>query len=238
MGENRVLLLNLAKVFNIARSYRKIKHSFDRKYTQLLIALILNFMLASFLVGNVGNIILSFFFVNTMITIVRTFSIRPRIFRLYNLIALSVFVIEIIGILGFIDATQLYISVLVQFIYAIYLSVGVYLIFGDIANSKKVTMDTIMGAICIYFLLGLCWAFLYSLCGTFDPDAFSIDYPISFNTFVYFSFTTLTTVGYGDISPTTEITRMLTNLEAIVGQMYPAIIISILVSIYTAQRQK
>ena len=59
-----------------------------------------------------------------------------------------------------------------------------------------------------------------------------------FSAFLYFSFTTLTTVGYGDISPASDITRMLTNLEAIVGQMYPAIIISILVSIYTNQRMK
>ena len=234
------MLLSLVKILNLARSYRKVKRSLDRKYTQLLISLIINFMLANFLVGDIGSAILSFFFVNTMITIVRTFSIRPRIFKFYNLIALSVFVLQILLIFNFIDSTQIFVSVFVQVMYTVYLGVGVYLIFHDIVNSQKVTMDTIMGAICIYFLLGLCWAFLYSLCGVFDPDAFSItiDNTEPFITFLYFSFTTLTTVGYGDIYPVSETTRMLTNLEAIVGQMYPAIIISILVSIYTAQRNK
>ena len=54
----------------------------------------------------------------------------------------------------------------------------------------------------------------------------------------YFSFTTLTTLGYGDIIPLSPLVKMLTNLEAIIGQLYPSILIAILVSDYLAQREK
>lgn len=231
------MLLNIIKM---PQSLRQIRRSLDKKYTQLLISLVINFMSASFLLGNIGRIVLSFIFVNTMITIVRTFSLSPKVFKLYNLIALLAFILEIISILRLIDNVNIAFSVSVQLVYMIYLATGAYLIFRDILFSKKVTVDTILGAICIYFLIGLVWSFIYSLCGTFDENAFSqsIRETGSFSPFLYFSFTTLTTVGYGDISPVSDVTRMFTNLQAIIGQMYPAIIISILVSIYTSGRVK
>ncbi|MEM7717215.1 MAG: potassium channel family protein [Cyanobacteria bacterium P01_A01_bin.68] len=55
---------------------------------------------------------------------------------------------------------------------------------------------------------------------------------------MYFSFTTLTTLGYGDIIPVSPLAKMLTNLEAIIGQLYPAILIAILVGGYISQRRK
>ncbi len=55
---------------------------------------------------------------------------------------------------------------------------------------------------------------------------------------VYFSFTTLTTLGYGDIIPMSSLAKMLTNFEAIIGQLYPAILISILVGSYLSQKTK
>ncbi|MDJ0797186.1 MAG: potassium channel family protein [Calothrix sp. MO_167.B12] len=57
-----------------------------------------------------------------------------------------------------------------------------------------------------------------------------------YSTGIYLSFTTLTTLGYGDILPVNPFAMMLTNLEAIIGQMYPAIFIAILVGAYLSQK--
>ena len=88
-----------------------------------------------------------------------------------------------------------------------------------------------------FFLIGIVWALLYSIVGTLDPQAFSHsgDTIDLFDSIFYFSFTTLTTLGYGDITPISDLARTLANLEAVVGTMYPAIYIARLVSLYTAQ---
>ena len=73
-----------------------------------------------------------------------------------------------------------------------------------------------------------------------DSNAFSqsiIDIE-SYGRAVYFSFTTLTTLGYGDIIPVSPLAKMLTNLEAIIGQLYPSVLIAILVGGYISQRPK
>ena len=117
---------------------------------------------------------------------------------------------------------------------------AVYLILRDILFSAKVTIDTIRGSICVYLLIGFVWALLYGIVASLNFQAFdqSIVFEESFGNTVYFSFTTLTTLGYGDILPVSPLAKMLTNLEAIIGQLYPSILIAILVSDYISQRTK
>lgn len=99
---------------------------------------------------------------------------------------------------------------------------------GEIDGNK------ILGAICLYLLMGLIWAVVYTL--------LQLDFPSSFQTmpqnsqwfmlfpdFVYFSFVTMTTLGFGDISPNLPVARFLVYLEAIVGQFYLAILVASLV---------
>ena len=62
--------------------------------------------------------------------------------------------------------------------------------------------------------------------------------PIFYSKAVHFSFTTLTTLGYEDIVPVSTLATMLTNLEAVIGQLYPSTLIAILVANYTAERTK
>jgi hypothetical protein len=76
------------------------------------------------------------------------------------------------------------------------------------------------------------FSFAYSTVQFFDPQAFSIPPEIlGRNSLLYFSFTTLTTVGYGDITLVNPFTMTLSNGEAIIGQLYPAIVIGKLVSL-------
>ncbi len=98
--------------------------------------------------------------------------------------------------------------------------------------------DRVFGAIVLYLLLGLIWGVLYAALGAHSPDAFA-GHPGAdggLTDWVYFSFVTLTTVGYGDITPVATSARSLAMLEALTGQLYPAIIIARLVSLQTSSK--
>ncbi len=98
-----------------------------------------------------------------------------------------------------------------------------------------VTVHRVMGAVAAYLLIGVTWAFGYKLLLQEVPDA--IHFESSFvgvptgepARFIYFSFETLTTVGYGDAYPVHRIARSLAMAEALIGQLYPAILIATLV---------
>ena len=102
--------------------------------------------------------------------------------------------------------------------------------------------DKLLGAICAYLLVGVTWALLFALIGDLDPGAFR--WPslhgeqvteASFSTYTYFSFVTLTTLGYGDVSPVSEIARRLALLEALLGQIYLAVLVARLVGLHLSQ---
>ena len=217
----------------------KHKNKTKKKYDRLLTTLIANFILAPFLRGNIGGLVLSGIFLYSIILIVKTFSLRPILFKFFSSIAILAFILEIVIRLELSKFVGVY-SFLIQGVFALYLAAAVYFILRDILFANQVTVDIIRGGICVYFLIGFVWALLYGIVASFDPQAFS--QPLieagSYGRSIYFSFTTLTTLGYGDIIPISSWAEMLTNLEAIVGQLYPAILISILVSDYLSQRSK
>ena len=103
-----------------------------------------------------------------------------------------------------------------------------------------VDSNRLLGAISIYLLLGLIWTVVYLGILEFDPEAFHGSgggpWLESFPEFVYFSFVSLTTLGYGDISPATPIARFVVYLEAILGQFYLAIMVASLVGIGISDR--
>jgi hypothetical protein len=114
------------------------------------------------------------------------------------------------------------------------LSVLVALILGQVFKDGPATRDRIFGAVAAYLLLGLTWAEAFRLVDIFLPNSFQGLHWLSgqhnLSSFVYFSLATLTTVGYGDIVPLTLPARSLSNLESLVGQLFPAIFIARLVS--------
>ena len=112
-------------------------------------------------------------------------------------------------------------------------------IIQSIFVSRVLSWDSICGAICGYLLLGVAWGLTFAMIYAVNPKAFQFgdlirqqmeqgDY--SRNVFIYYSFVTLTTVGYGDISPLSTPARTLAWLEAMTGQLYLAILIAGLIS--------
>ena len=105
-----------------------------------------------------------------------------------------------------------------------------------------ITWHRIQGAIAAYLLLGLIWAVAYRLVllqisDSSQPAGFGQRQGASMADLVYFSFATLTTVGYGDITPAHPEVRSLAMLEALVGQLYPAILIGRLVALELQYRK-
>ena len=101
--------------------------------------------------------------------------------------------------------------------------------------SGRITYHRVMGAILLYLAIGWTFGGLFTLVGLFAPNAFSSmtvsDSPVLASAMVYLSFGTLTTVGSGDIAPLHPIARSLCNLEAMIGQLYPASLLAKLVTL-------
>lgn len=121
----------------------------------------------------------------------------------------------------------------------------VFFIFSGLQTAKQVLftgdIDTnkILGAICLYLLMGLSWAVIYTLIQLYFPASFNNIHVNNqwfslFPEFIYFSFVTLTTLGFGDISPNLPVSRFLVYFQAIVGQFYLAILVASLVGSHMA----
>ncbi|MEP6822374.1 MAG: ion channel [Chthoniobacterales bacterium] len=111
-------------------------------------------------------------------------------------------------------------------------------ILGDVLGGTRVTMDKIFAAICVYLLIGYGWTFAYALIDDVQQGSFiaqSTTPPNDYDRILemrYFSFMTLTTVGYGDIVPHSSTARTVTALEAVTGQIYLTVLVARLVGLH------
>ena len=125
-------------------------------------------------------------------------------------------------------------------------SIGSILLF--IFTAQRVTLNLLCSSLCIYLLLGVLWAVGYSTTAILNPQAFFYNLPGQFQRgmvfdsggsaeSLYFSFTTLTTVGYGDIVPAMPLTRAMATLEALVGQLFLTVLVARLVGMHILDSQ-
>jgi len=121
----------------------------------------------------------------------------------------------------------------------IFLNLTTYLACKQVLFSGSVDGNKIIGAICIYIMMALSWAFGYLLIEEVYPGSFTglnhTDWHDNMQDMVYFSFVTLTTLGYGDISPVLPLARFFGYLEAVTGQFYIAILVASLIGIRLTQ---
>jgi hypothetical protein len=118
------------------------------------------------------------------------------------------------------------------------------LLLNSLMRAERVSDDTIIGGICAYMMIGLWFAMAYSLVLILDPSELVHggeplasgleDSSVRSAQLLYFSFVTLTTLGFGDITPAGEVARMMVTAEAIIGQLYIAIFIARLMALYLA----
>jgi Zn-dependent protease with chaperone function len=105
------------------------------------------------------------------------------------------------------------------------------LVFLRVLRAEEVRADEIYGGVAVYILIGLVWAYAYTLLETAQPGSFFTGgEPAELSLFGYYSFTTLMTVGYGDVHPLTAPARSLSIFEGLAGTFFMAVFISRLVA--------
>jgi len=153
-----------------------------------------------------------------------------------GIIALLIIILFFSLLLKVAGMNYLHLGLLVgYFSWATWLALQQVLLTGRDVNGNKM-----IGAICIYLLIGLIWTLLYLAIAEAMPQAFhGLKQQAWFKNFAdmtYFSYVTLTTLGYGDISPINPIARFLVFMEAIVGVFYMAILVASLVGARMSER--
>ena len=207
------------------------------KYSQLLSITILLFIVSPIFEGVSGRIIIGVVLFGTIIAIIRTFNLTKRFFFLLLTLIAAAFTLDIYtSIQANFDGIE-FLRFIVTLTYSLVILTALITINKKIFSVKKVDGDTIKGGIAVFFLVGIFWSLLYVMVYYFDPNAFSqsIEPLDVIDSMFYFSFTTLTTLGYGDLTPVHSVAKTLANLEAVTGMMYPSIFIARLVGLYTAQ---
>jgi len=133
------------------------------------------------------------------------------------------------------------ISLLTRIFGALFFGYAVINILRIVIQSAEVTKETIYAAIVAYMLMALMWAFLYMILELLVPGSFSFPergFRAETMRFKYFSFVTITTLGYGDIAPLTNKASSLVLLEALVGQIYLVVLVAWLVGMHVSRRSK
>ena len=122
----------------------------------------------------------------------------------------------------------------------LYFLILAYIITKHIFNNKKIDIHKIIGAVVLYLLIGMIFAYIYSILDLMNPDSFIASVVEPFENYeaksFYYSFVTLTTTGLGDVIPATSTARNFTVMGSLIGQLFPVILIACLVSIEIAHK--
>jgi hypothetical protein len=227
MAEN--LKTMTLKIFNNNNWFYK------EKFTFLLIVLFSYSLIVPFFIDIFQEkYITNFFFLIILLSAVFAVSSKKEHFIL--LLILSGLRIVLFCYTLFTSSENLLIvDIVLQIIFNVCL---IFIIGGYFYKDDRVSRNTIAAAMICYILLVLLWSDLYFLVELKFPNSFTIAHEAikaSPPILSYFSFVTITTLGYGDISPVSAPARNLAVCEAFIGQMYVAILIARLVAIHTAQ---
>jgi hypothetical protein len=213
---------------------------FRHRFLILLIALLLLLALYPFLEQDISERLLSIFFTGTLIAGTYAVSRKPRFLAAAVVLGIGSFSSQWTS--HFVNSPI--VSVASRSLGCLFYLLLVVAILTNVLKGETVTADKICGAICAYLIMGLMWAFLFGLIETVHPGSFlengqriatsegTTHQFALLNSMIYYSLATLTTTTYGDITAKTTPARALSNLEAIAGQMYVAVLISRLVALH------
>ncbi len=201
-------------------------------HAQLLAALALLLLIDPFLNGVVGQTVLDSFLVVTLISAIIACANTRRHVVIGVSLATSVLIALLLRRLLEFEVFDVALSMLAISFFGYVIALILGSVFRD---SRRVSTDTICGALSVYLLLGLLWAFAFALLEQMVPGSFSgMEEGTSFTKykrFLGFSFVTLTTLGYGNVVPLTPRADALAMSNAIVGQLYLTVLVARLVAL-------
>jgi voltage-gated potassium channel len=123
-----------------------------------------------------------------------------------------------------------------------FLLVAISFTLKQVVFGTEISTDRLVGAICVYLLLGVIWSVGYAMVNLISPGSFAGFSPMEElgwdSEWLYFSFVTMTTLGYGDILPISATARGLAYMQAVVGQFYIAVLVAGLVGAYVSMRNE
>lgn len=208
-------------------------------FAYLFFGLLLFFLAAPFnhLLTGVGQYSVVLLFTLFMLVAVWSLSSSRLTYRLGAFLALSISILS--GIDYFIGYSASFMEV-GYLLLLIFCCLSCWIAARNVFVLHQVNFNSLVGAFCVYLLLGLIWAILYCLLHFNGWAVFSgniTDQPHGiFPEMLYFSFVTLASLGYGDIAPASNLIRTLAYLEAITGQFYLAVMVASLVGAFTSHR--
>jgi hypothetical protein len=192
------------------------------------------FVLRPFLEGYARiGLLTDIFFSLILLSGVYAFSRERKEFLVALVIAFPALLLEVVSHLYRSEPIEISKKIL----FALFLAYVLIIILSHIFREREVTEDLITGAVCAYLLIGILWTFAFYFLELTWEGSFSLEKASrhDLGSFLYYSFVTLTTLGYGDIAPLTSPARSLAVLEAVTGQLYLAVTIARLVGIHASR---
>jgi len=165
----------------------------------------------------------------TLLLALRTSEAKPRTMQVASAAAGLAVVVSIVALT--VDNTHL--NDFVYFMLFALLLLSPLAIGKVILTSRRVTPRLLVGAICVYLMIGLLFTFLYLGVNGVHPNFFKQGAESEPSIYLYFSYITMTTVGYGDFTPGSAVPRVLVVLEALLGQIFLVTAVARLVSLYS-----
>lgn len=221
------------------------QHLYEQRYLYLFITLLLPYILHPLIETEVvGIAIMDFAFMLVLVVSAFAMSSHRRV-AYFAIIIMLLSQVLTWSSTAFGSVPYKLVAISVTDIYLIYTT---SFLLHRILLRRDVTSNTIFASLCVYLLIAYVWAMMYAFLETIAPGSFAIDSKVfqykfgpehvyaELYYFMYYSFTSLTTLGLGDIMPASPWSRVLTVLEAIIGQIYLVVLVSRLVGMHVSQR--
>jgi hypothetical protein len=212
-----------------SREARPRLRGIEDDYGLVLVAIVVSLVILGLVSERPGGRIAALILTLSIFFLTMQASAAPRrtISRLAMLMPLALAVGVVSEILG----SRAYVSGLSPLISAVFVIASVVFIVRRLATHRHVTRRTVFGSLCIYLFIGLMFALVYSSIALLGGEPFfaQTDDPSGLD-YIYFSFVTIATVGFGDLSPATDLGRMAAVIEGIGGQLYLVVVVALFVS--------
>jgi len=221
------------------------KYQFIFLFVELIFLLIASAVLSN-IAPRYSSIVSTVLFLLVLLTTVFIVTKDKRLLMVSSFLVFSIVILHILRF--YFNSNWIVVSMYLASLMFLSYKIGVF--FKVLFTGKSINPNIIFASLCIYLLIAVYWAIIYSLLDLLMPGSFS--YPFggpydkvamefagtNTSSSLYYSLVTLTTLGYGDVVPKTQISGMLAGIEAVTGQLYIAVVIARIVALYSSKTNK